>query len=181
MPVWRNIARLAGLGPLQGVVDPGPTDVITPAQLVQVGDDVSHTIPPVIVPVSIFSAQSPIVAVRFATVEIQAGPRGTHLEFLVGFSAADTPGNLTMEAWTTATTLANRAAVAGVQIGALPSLTTCTVGDAAALGAPSSIHRSGVSFLTVPDLFLPAGEILFISAQTAGVFGGVVFLAQDVP
>lgn len=90
MGLWRNIARLARAGSVQGVVEPGPTDVLTPAQAVQVLDDVSHAVQPLAVPVSIHSALSPAVALRLPAVRIQAGPRGTLIRSLYGQNAGAT-------------------------------------------------------------------------------------------
>jgi len=50
VPLWRNIIRLGSVGALQGVKNPGQLDVVTPAQAVQIVDDVSRAVAPVNVP-----------------------------------------------------------------------------------------------------------------------------------
>jgi len=50
VPLWRNIRRLSFLGPVLGVQNPGPLDVVTPAQGVAILDDATWAVAPPEVP-----------------------------------------------------------------------------------------------------------------------------------
>lgn len=79
MGLWTNITRLAAAAANQNQQNPGPVDVLTPAQAVQVIDDVSHTVRPVPVPHGLRHVfiDASVVAGQRAAVRYRPGPRGS--------------------------------------------------------------------------------------------------------
>ncbi len=88
MALWRNITRLAGIGARQGVQDPGPTDVLTPVQTVQIVDDVSHGVRPLSVPYTTCFVDVPSVANERGSFVFLSGPRGSILRWHLGTNGA---------------------------------------------------------------------------------------------
>ena len=85
MGLWRNITRLGGIGAIQGVQEPGPTDVLTPVQTVQIVDDVSYAVRPLQVPVTSFYPDIPVGgAGERGAFAFKPGPRGSVLRVVYG-------------------------------------------------------------------------------------------------
>lgn len=183
MGVWRNISRLANLGAVQGVVEPGPTDVLTPAQLVQIGDDVSHTISPVVVPVAYYQAEAPIVVANFSIVQIRAAPRGTRFFPGGGMTATGIAGNITLDISTTdGLTILNPVILAPALFGGVANLHRVTAGDVAAAPAPNGIARFIAHDNSMWDsYFVPGGTVLNVVGVSINAFIGFTMTLQDVP
>jgi len=76
MPLWRNIQRLSFSGAVQGVVNPGSTDVITPLQGVQITDDASAIVAPPRYPHCWVAAGTGTALTEFSGLEIAARAAG---------------------------------------------------------------------------------------------------------
>jgi len=182
--IWRNIARLAQAGSVQGVVEPGPTDVLTPAQAVQVIDDVSHAVQPVLVPVAYYLVTTPAVAVRFATIEITGGPRGTLLRYGQGvdITASAIANTDNIELFTgLAGAQANRVVQVAVANFGPAVVHAVTIGDRADPVTQGWVHRQTQSGWNPWDLFIGPGEVAQFVASTVNTARGMAFLLQDVP
>jgi hypothetical protein len=80
MALWKNITRLASGPAVQGVVNPGPVDVLTPYQAVQIADDATRATAPPRVP-EILWTNTPVTAVGEHTgLELLAFGAGLWLE-----------------------------------------------------------------------------------------------------
>jgi len=184
MGVWTNITRLAQAGSVQGAQNPGPTDVITPAQAVQVIDDVSHAVPPVAVPVALWNGISVAVVARSSAFEIRAAPNGTLIRTIIGRNnVTGLPANVdTVRIATTPVALANLAAVADrLVLGAPAPLSSIFSGDIALPISPADVGwRFGINGTTV-DLFLAAGEVMQLYNATTNQQVILGFITQDIP
>ncbi|MHC4607353.1 MAG: hypothetical protein ACYTAF_10570 [Planctomycetota bacterium] len=187
MPIWRNIVRLANAATAQAVVDPGPVDVATPAQAVQVLDDVSHTVSPVVVPLFFFAALSPAPgAGRHATIEFRPGPRGSLIRSVAGYQVAPPAwaNNSDVDVWIQvgALILANPVAVPGATNFGVAALSTCTFGDVptASISAAAAPFRA-LAAGTFVDLFVAPGQVVNLIRGTANLQAACALLVQDVP
>lgn len=181
MALWRNIQRLAGVGAVQGVVEPGPTDVLTPAQAVQVIDDVSHAVQPLAVPVSFYQVTSPAVALRFAAFRVNAGPRGTLVRLGIGQNAAGTAiSNLDTMAVDTQALANLTTVVPTVTFGGTAPLSTVQVGDATLAGTGPFWRLTQVG--TSLDVYIAPGEVFQLTEKaTVAAARNLGLIVQDVP
>lgn len=94
MPLWRNIRRLAWAGAVQGVQNPGPVDIIVPAQGVSLLDDASRAVAPPRYPTILAEALGPGGGVLLENngVEVQARAGGIWLTFIYDRSGAPNSG-----------------------------------------------------------------------------------------
>jgi len=183
VPLWKNIRRLATSGPLQGVVDPGPADVIMPAQAVQIIDDASMAVAPVSVPWALATVDSNTLALEFSGIEVQARAAGIWIMRILprGNSAGQ------MRIWrddaqvTTRRVVTPEVTVFGVpNLGALDS-GVFNIRVAARPAFSAFLNQNQNASMPWPPMFLRPGERFFIIHNTAQTTLAVTLLLREVP
>lgn len=186
MGLWENIRRLSNAATIQGVQDPGRVDVLTPAQAVQVIDDVSHAVPPVLVPLAETHITIAGVALEFSAAILSPGPSGSLIVNARGSNGVTAGANI--EVFTVPRPLGTTAlaTVAGTaltaQTNGLAPLHTWRTGNLAAslLVGTFVPTRVGVGGRAM-DMFLAPGRewVIQLVGVAAGLFCTVE--VQDVP
>lgn len=177
MAIWANIRRLAYSATVQGVQNPGPLEILTPAQSVQIMDDASHAVAPVLVPrVWIQGLGGATAPGDFSGVEIQGREGGCVIEAIspsvptndnLAFWRDDDQATITRVAMTSVTTLgvpnleAPRCGYFNVLVNALPAFQ---------VGFPLAFESPRI------DLYVGPGERVFFVNPTANAI--ILFLAR---
>ena len=90
MALIRNIARYVRQLPLDGVVDPGPVELVTPVQAVRVFDDSHYAAGQVPQPRGWTTVDGPTTAGDHSGFELRAGPNGTWFHGLINSATTGT-------------------------------------------------------------------------------------------
>jgi hypothetical protein len=181
MPAWKNIRRFWSAVAAQGVVDPGPVDLLGPVQAVQILDDLSErAIQRVDVASSFWDVTSPAAGVgRHSVIAIAAGPQGT----LFGDGRSNTAAQYHVLDIPLAT-IANLALVANItRFGVRQPTSQVYTGDiaAAVIVAGTPFWRFNTAAQR-RSIFLQPGEILTISHSIANTaLSNIGFTLVDVP
>lgn len=191
MAFWKNITRLGNSGPVQGVKNPEPLDVITPLQGVQITDDATWAVAPPAVPHGLIQGLM-IPGVGFNSgLEIIAGGRGVWIKD----AWLETAGvfDRSMVIWQD-----NNQAIGGLRgvqlpfvAGVVPGTTTETQFFAVQIATAAIPPRGTAAGRTdfgvevgqvVPlNLFLPVGMRVFIANLQGNELDTVVYTFREVP
>ncbi len=183
MPLWTNIRRLAFAGAVQGVKEPGPLDVITPAQGVVVLDDSSAVVSPAKHPIFFVSASAAVNAARFTGLEIQ--PRGGAVS-LLSIMVKGT-GSVTTAMWRDDAQVSfSRNPTVQVTTGGVPNLERpdCGIFDVQLAALPAFFVQSRTNNAQgrqpMPLIMWP-GERWFFTANVVNTAMADVFLFREAP
>lgn len=181
MPLWRNIRRLDTSGPVQGVVNPGPTDVVTPLQAVQIVDDASHAVAPVPSTEGFVGDTGVPAGAEHSGLELNPKAGGLWLRFAYGQSAgAPTPLFWRDDAQVVVSRIA---AVRQSNTNSFPFVSGLFDVQIAAAALPASRLLLIIS-LAIPielDLFLPSGERWFVVNNAPNAAMNVGLRISEVP
>jgi len=183
VPLWKNIRRLATSGPLQGVVDPGPADVIMPAQAVQIIDDASRAVAPVSVPWALATTDSNTLATEFSGIEVQARGGGIWIMRILprGNSSSQ------MRIWRDdAQVTTRRVASVELTVFGVPNLGAL---DSGVFNIRVALRPTFSAFLnqnqnaSMPwtPMFVRPGERFFMTHNTSNTALAVTLLLREVP
>ncbi|MEE8507766.1 MAG: hypothetical protein V3T07_01765 [Myxococcota bacterium] len=185
MPLWTNIRRLAFSGAVQGVKNPGPLDVVTPAQAVSVVDAYAHwAAAPPRVPWILAEPATTTAVGEFTGIEImpRVGP-----VFVV---ATWSPGtsNSTQAIWrddeqvTAARTPVVRLVTGGVPNGELPTagIFSVLITIAAFPANAERLRRTNGRDFPLPFVMYP-GERWFITNSLTNTADTGAYLLREVP
>jgi hypothetical protein len=184
VPLWKNIRRLAFTGAAQGVLNPGPLDVLTPMQSVQLTDDASRLAAPPRILDAMAGADVSGVAGIFSGVEIKASAGGIWLDAFALSGVTNNPFSMwrddaqalvstvaaNIATWGPTVERAPLSRIQGVRVAAIP---------ADALVWDQSNFMAGA--LREIRLFIPPGQALYMANTTAN--GAIAFFLRlrEVP
>jgi len=184
VPLWKNIRRLSFSGPVQGVVNPGPADIILPIQAVQILDDAAHAVQPATVPRGFATATIAGGAADFAGLEISARAGGIWIVRVHTLTAV----NLNLEVWRDETQATVVRSAALQTVGGVPNLASFASGifdvriaAIPAFAAPMNVQTPGGPGFHPLDLFVPPGERWFLVNDTVNVPGLFALSLREVP
>lgn len=179
---WANIRRLAFSGAVQGVLNPGPVDVLTPVQAVQILDDASIAVAPPLVPrVLVEGAGGPATVGEFSCLEFQGRDGGLWLELIQANTLSGPIATWRNDDQVTTV----RVPVVALSTFGVPNLEPPGSGyfnsRVAALPAFSArVNLSTFGSLAV-GLFLASGERFFLASVTANNLVNVTAICREVP
>lgn len=184
MAIWQNIRRLASSGSVQGVQNPGPVEVLTPAQAVQILDDASIAVAPPRVPwiMAEFIGALPAGG-EFSGAEIQARAGG--LWILQTERSSVNAGNQALRSWrdddqvTTVRTVNQRVWATGAANGVGPVSAFFEIRVAAFPG--NAVLFNSADGPTPWGFFVAPGERIFIVASNANIAVGLTLWCREVP
>ncbi len=183
MAIWQNIRRLSFSGAVQGVQNPGPVEVLTPVQAVQILDDASSAVAPPRVPRVVVAGAGAAAAVgEFSCIEVQGREGGVWVETLQGNTSS-----LAAAIWRDD----DQATTARAPV---PTLTTLGVPNLEAPGSgyfnsrvaalPAFAARYNLTTFETSgliNLFVSPGERLFIANTAANLLVNVTLVCREVP